>query len=70
MSQSKRTSGYSPAPAEPSRLTFEEFQQFARLFRELIEGSQLKWWIIAAGVGGLAETIHLAWRALRYVFRF
>jgi len=70
VSPSKRSSGYSPARPEPSRLTFEEVAQFANLFRQMIEGSQLKWWIVAAGVGGLAETIHIAWLALRYIFRF
>lgn len=70
MSPSKKSSGYSPARPEPSRLTFEEFEQFAKLFRKLIEGSHLKWWIIAAGVGGIAAAIHVAWLILRYVFRF
>jgi hypothetical protein len=36
----------------------------------MIEGSRLKWWIVAAGLGGLADLLHTVWKALRFAFRF
>ncbi len=65
MSPNRKSGGFSP-----TRLTFDEFQQFAKLFKQLIEGSHLKWWIILAGTGGLAEALHIVWLALRWIFRF
>jgi hypothetical protein len=67
---SKEADGYTPSRPRPSRFTFQEVEQFANLFAKMIEGSRLKWWIIAAGLGALAELLHILWLALRYVFRF
>jgi hypothetical protein len=55
---------------EPTKLTFEEFEKFAGIIKKLLNDSGLKWAIIGAGVGGIAETIHLVWLAARYVFKF
>ena len=55
--------GYSPAPVKPTKLTFEDIQKF----KELFEDSSLGWWIMAAGIGGLAELAHVLWEAFVYV---
>jgi hypothetical protein len=55
---------------DPTRLTFEEFEKFAGIIKKLLNDSGLKWAIIGAGVGGIAETIHLVWLAARYFLKF
>jgi hypothetical protein len=55
---------------DPAKLTLEEFEKFAGIIKKLLSDSGLKWAIIGAGVGGIAETIHLVWLAARYVFKF
>ncbi len=58
--------GYSPV-----RMTMTEFQDIAMFFKRfLAENPVLKVSIIAAGVGGVFETLHCLWLALRYIFRF
>jgi hypothetical protein len=44
-------------------MTFEDIQRF----KELFEDSSLAWWIMAAGIGGIAELLHVLWQALVYV---
>jgi hypothetical protein len=59
------------APYSPVRMTVNEFQDIALFFKRfLAENPLLKALIIAAGVGGVFETLHCLWLALRYVFRF
>jgi hypothetical protein len=57
--------GYSPA-----RLTPDEFRQLSEIFKAWIDSSNLKWWIIAAGIGAILEGLHIIWLALRYILRF
>jgi hypothetical protein len=53
---------YSPArEPRPTKMTIEDVREMGTFFKELIESSHLKWWIIAAGIGGLAETLHVCW---------
>lgn len=60
----KPVSTYTPAPApKPTKLTLEDIQKVKALF----EDSKLAWWIIAAGIGGLAELAHVSWEAFVYV---
>jgi len=64
MSQTKRGGGYTPAP----RMTADEFQRLGLFFKELLADSPaIKWSIIAAGVGGLLEALHIAWLAARFL---
>jgi hypothetical protein len=49
-------------PPTPRKYGFEEFQKF----KEFFEDSNLKWWIMAAGIGGLAELAHVLWEAYVY----
>ena len=53
---------YNPA-TRPTKLTLEDIQKF----KELFEDSSLGWWIMAAGLGGLAELAHVLWQAFVYV---
>jgi hypothetical protein len=58
-------------PYTPVRMTVNEFQDIALFFKQfLAENPALKVSIIAAGVGGIFETLHCLWLALRYIFRF
>jgi hypothetical protein len=57
-------------PSSPARLTPEEFQSIALFFKQFLESTTLKWWIIAAGVGGALEGAHILWLGVRYYFKF
>lgn len=58
--------GYSPA-----RLTPEEFQSLGIFFKQLLaENPAVKASIIAAGVGGALEGLHVVWLLIRYALRF
>lgn len=69
MSTSGATGGYNPP--KPTKFTFEDVANFSRLFKELLADEPfLKWAIIAAGIGGVLESLHVLWLASRYIFRF
>jgi hypothetical protein len=69
MSPSKKEGlGYSPA-TEP-RLTPGEYQDMAMFFKQFLEGSPLRKWIILAGVGAGIEVLHIIWLAIRYLLKF
>ena len=53
--------GYTPV-SRPTKLTLDDIQKF----KELFEDSNLKWWIMAAGIGGLAELAHVSWLVFVY----
>jgi hypothetical protein len=53
------------SPAKPSKFTLADLQGF----KELIEASPLKWWVIAAGIGGGLEGLHILWLAARFLYR-
>jgi hypothetical protein len=60
----EKASSYQPVPSpKPGKFTVTEVIEFGNFFRQLIESTSLKWWIIAAGVGGLIETVHILWLA-------
>ena len=67
MSAIKRTTPYTPAP---TRMTIDDVQQLGRFFKDLIDSSSLKWWIIAAGLGAVIEALHVLWLAARYILKF
>jgi hypothetical protein len=48
----------SPNPSRPTKLTIEEFQDLKNLFAD---NPGIKWSIIAAGIGGALEGIHILW---------
>jgi hypothetical protein len=51
-----------PVP-RPTKVTIDDVREMGTFFKGLIETSHLKWWIIAAGIGGLAEASHVLWLA-------
>jgi len=53
------------SPARPSRFTLKDLQDF----KQLIEASPLKWFVIAAGIGGALEGLHVLWLAARFLYR-
>ncbi len=72
MSPNGTEPGQEPStPFTPVRMSVAEFQDIAMFFKRFLqENPLLKASIIAAGVGGAFETLHVLWLALRYIFRF
>ena len=71
MSDSKRKNPYTPARlTRPTRMTIDDIQQLGGFFKELIDSSGLKVWIILAGLGSAVEIAHIIWLAVRYVYKF
>jgi hypothetical protein len=67
MSPPNQAGGFSP----PAKLTVDQYKELALFFRDfLADKPVIKWSIILAGFGGLLDGLHVAWLALRYVFRF
>jgi hypothetical protein len=62
--------GYTPPKLKAPSLTFSQFQEIAQFFKQYLEESPLRKWIILAGVGGLVELIHTVWLAIRYLAKF
>jgi len=58
-----------PTPYSPG-LSISDFQKMSEIFKAWADGSNLKWWVIAAGIGAILEGLHILWLAVRYVFRF
>ncbi len=60
---SPKKQGFSPSPLEAeTRFTFSDIQKFGSLFKQLLsESPAVKWSIIAAGIAGALETVHIAW---------
>ena len=57
--------GFSPS------FTFSQFEQMAEFFKQLLaENPLVKASIIAAGIGGALEGLHILWLALRYLAKF
>lgn len=60
---------YQPVPKpKPGKFTISEVIEFGNYFRQLLESTSLKWWIIAAGVGAIFETLHILWLAGVWVY--
>jgi hypothetical protein len=58
-------------PARPARLTTDEFERLANVFKDLLaEQPVVKAAIIFAGIGGVIELIHTLWLAIRYLAKF
>ena len=52
-------------------MTAQEFQELGTFFKQLIaENPLIKASVIAAGIGGALEGLHILWLALRFVARF
>lgn len=70
MSSSRKVGpGFNPTPAR-SRLTIQEFQDVANFFKDFLgDNPVIKWSIIAAGIGGIFEALHILWLFYRFVFR-
>ena len=52
--------------ADSTLMTIEDVQRMGTFFKELVESSNLKWWIILAGVGGLCELVRIIIDAVRF----
>ncbi len=58
-------------PARPARLTTDEVERLANVFKDLLaEHPLIKASIIAAGIGGACEIGHTIWLAIRYLAKF
>jgi hypothetical protein len=57
--------GTAYSPARVSKFTLQDFQQF----KQMLEESPLKWWIIAAGIGGALEGLHVLWLFILFLLR-
>jgi hypothetical protein len=67
MSANKKdgASGFNPS------FTFSEFQRMAEFFKGfLAENPLVKASIIAAGIGGALEGLHILWLVIRFLARF
>lgn len=62
--------GYLPAPLKPAQLTIPEIQSLGSFFKELIDSSDLKKWVVVAGVGAGLEILHILWLAARFLLKF
>jgi hypothetical protein len=52
--------------SDSTLMTIEDVQRMGTFFKELVESSHLKWWIILAGVGGLCELIRIIIDAVKF----
>lgn len=66
-SDADEQSSYTPAkvPSKSSRLTLDEMKDVTEHFKKLFEDSSLAWWIRLAGLGAVAEALHIVWLLLR-----
>lgn len=63
MSGKSEGGGYTPA-----KMTSDEFQKLGLFFKDLLaENPMLKAAIISAGVGGVFDSLHVLWLALKYL---
>ena len=62
-----RQGGYNPA----RMMSIDDVERIGTFFKKLLADSPaIKWSIIAAGVGGVLESAHIVWLALRYLRGF
>ena len=55
----------------PTKIDIDEWKRISLFFRDFLADEPfIKYSIIAAGVAGVLESLHIVWLALRYVFRF
>ena len=59
----KTPGGFAPVPKQPKY----GLDVSSSGSSEFFDDSNLKWWIMAAGIGGLAELAHVSWEAFVYV---
>jgi hypothetical protein len=62
-----RTGRRASDPAASTRMTIEDVQQIGLFFKDMIESTHLKWWIILAGLGGACEAARLLWDIVRFL---
>jgi hypothetical protein len=48
----------------------EMYQGLSNHLKDLLKDSGLKFWIVAAGLGAIIETLRIGWLAIRFIFRF
>jgi hypothetical protein len=51
-------------------VSMDDIQKMSEIFKSWVDTSNLKWWIIAAGVGAIVETFHIIWLGFRFAFKF
>jgi hypothetical protein len=60
-------SGFNPTPM----MSIDDVERIGTFFKRLLADSPaIKWSIIAAGIAGVLESIHILWLALRYIKGF
>jgi hypothetical protein len=66
MSSGRKGGGF-----DPVRLTPEEFQGLGMFFKRLlVDHPAVTVSIIAAGIGGALEGLHIVWLAIKYLGKF
>lgn len=61
--------GGKPSGYNPPKMTLDQFREYATFFKDLLsENPFVKWSIIAAGVGGVCETLHDLWLFAVWVY--
>jgi hypothetical protein len=68
-SKPKGNGGFNPAPPTKS-YSLEELEEIGSFFKRLIDESNLRWAVVAAGIAAIAEILHICWLAIRYLFHF
>jgi len=56
-----------PPPAETPQFTLSQLQTLFDLLDRINANRNLKYWIIAAGVGAIVETVHVLWLAILWL---
>ena len=71
MSTTKSKNGKKAGARDPAStlVTIEDVQRMGTFFKELIESTHLKKWIILAGVGGICEALRIVWDAARFLLK-
>lgn len=55
---------------EQYREITEMYKDLANHLKDLLRDSGLKFWIVAAGLGAIAEIVRIVWLAARFAFKF
>ena len=70
MSSEGANRGYAAAPLKESKVTISEVVAFGNFFKQILDSTSLKWWIIAAGFGAIIEALHVFWLAGVWLYWF
>ncbi len=67
MSNESPKGGFTPT-VRPGKFTLEEIKEFASFVKTLLaDQPAIKWSIIAAGIGGALDSLHMLWLFLAFL---